>query len=86
MKAKEGTSQFFQDADRLDGIMFWALYQLDVVPKIRIFKYIGYNPLIGMHYFQSVRGAQATVAFNNYQVAQGIIKPFCLNTSYLGEE
>jgi hypothetical protein len=70
-------SNVIYKAEKLWGIKYWALHRPGV--RIEVYRYVGYNPDNGHHFFQAMRCARAILRFSNYQVFEQGLKPFVID-------
>lgn len=68
-----------KSADRLLGIKFWAQHYTQTLPKYEVFKYIGYQPDTGTHFFMAVKPPYSVIGKNIYQIQAGSFRPFCID-------
>lgn len=73
-------------AERLMGIMFWAQHYTMTRPAFEVYRYLGYQPDNGMHYFQAVKSPYAVIGKNVYQIQSKYFQPFCIDDALIRAE
>ena len=72
-------------AERFLGVKFWAQYFSQRVPRYEVFRYYGYQPATGAHFFEKFRSPRILLGMTEQQLVNSMFKPFCVDDALIRE-